>query len=256
MSHTHLPQHPTSRTQVAVGVLACSLAIWGISVGLSAQAQTSVGSPSTKTPAAAAKTAASAPQLAVKTSSAKATKPEWQDLSPAQQTALKPLVANWQTMSPGHKNKWIELSKNYATLPAAEQTKLHNRMAAWASLSPQQREQARLNFAEHQVLTQGLTPEQRRVQWQAYQLLSPEEKKKLAASSPKPPVGTATAVRPADPLKNSPPPQFGTAQVLGKQAEQPGRIISVAPHLQQGNRLLPQSSIASSATTTATPPAR
>lgn len=253
MPRSLLPRHPTRPASVIAGLLACGLAVVGISVGLSAWAQTSSTSPAAKPTAIAAKTAASAPQLAAKTNAAKITKPEWQELSPTQQTALKPLVANWQTMSAGQKNKWIELSKNYATLPVAEQAKLHNRMAAWASLSPQQREQARLNFAEHQVLTQGLTPEQRKAQWQAYQLLSPEEKKKLAASSPKPPIGTAVTVRPADPLKNSPPPQFGTAQVLGKQTDPTGRIISVAPHLQQGNRLMPQTPIASSAAPTATP---
>jgi Protein of unknown function (DUF3106) len=181
---------------------------------------------------------------------AQAASSDWQDLSPAQRAALAPLAKYWPSINQLQKNKWIELSKNYASLPAPEQAKLHARMADWATLSPQQRAQARQNFAEHQALTDGLTPEQRKAQWQAYQLLSPEEKSKLAANSPKPAPGPAAALRPADPLKNSPPPQFGTAKVLAQQAEpakSPQQKISIAPHLQKGNSLMPQKATVSSA---------
>jgi Protein of unknown function (DUF3106) len=189
----------------------------------------------------AASSASSAVKASSSTKSA-VTKPEWKDLSPSQQVALKPLAANWQTLNEAQKRKWLELSKNYASLPAPEQTKMHARMADWASLSPQQRAQARLNFAEHQVLTQGLTPEQRKAQWQAYQLLSPEEKQKLAASSPKPPAGAATVAKPADPLKNSPPPTYGTAEVLNRINQSSSTKINVAPHVVNSNRLMPQAS--------------
>ncbi len=172
---------------------------------------------------------------------------DWQSLSPAQQSALAPLAQYWPNISQQQKSKWLEVSKNYASLPAPEQAKLHARMADWATLSPQQRAQARHNFAQHQALTDGLTPEQRKAQWQAYQLLSPEEKSKLAASSPKPAPGPAAALRPADPLKNSPPPQFGTAKVLAEQPKPPQQKISIAPHLQKGNSLMPQKATLSAA---------
>jgi Protein of unknown function (DUF3106) len=169
--------------------------------------------------------------------------PTWQSLSPAQQTALSPLAAQWQGMSVLQRQKWLEVSKNHATLPAAEQAKLHTRMGDWAKLSPKERANARQNFAENQALTSGLTTDQRSAQWQAYQLLSPEEKSKLAASSmPKPAPGPATVLRPANPLQSSPPAQFGTAKALALQDEQaklqPSKI-SIAPHLQKGTGPMP-----------------
>jgi Protein of unknown function (DUF3106) len=142
--------------------------------------------------------------------------PEWQELSPAQQAALRPLAGSWAGMPPAQKRKWIRISQNFAANPPAEKEKLHSHMTEWAALTPQQRTQARLNFAETRALTDGLTPEQRQTQWQAYQLLSPEEKKRLAASSRGLPSGAAVAVRPADPINSSPPPQFGTGQALSR----------------------------------------
>jgi hypothetical protein len=229
----HRSQLTTPRRQpIILGLLACSLLV----LAGAAWAQ--------KLPAPAAASAAASSSTSVKPQeSAKATKPDWKELTPVQQAALKPLGANWATLSQGQKNKWLEISKNFASLPAAEQATMHNRMASWATLSPQQRAQARLNFSEHKALTDGLTPEQRKVQWQAYQLLSPEEKQKLATSSQKPIPNTATATRPTEVLKNAPPPQFGTAKVLGQQAGQQTTTnkISVAPHIQNGNSVKPQS---------------
>ena len=172
----------------------------------------------------------------------------WTALTPAQQTALTPLMAAWPTLNSNQKNKWLALSNNYASLPAPEQSKLQERMSDWAKLSPQQRAQARLNFAENRALTNGLTSEQRSAQWQAYQLLSPQEKQALAAGSAKPSLGTAARQIPADPLKNSPPAQFGTAKVLERQASQPApsaRKIAVSPHLQTSNSLMPKTTASS-----------
>jgi Protein of unknown function (DUF3106) len=191
----------------------------------------------------AASNSASAPRVAAAiATAAKITRPEWKDLGGAEQNALKPLAAHWPLMSEAQKRKWLEVSKSYPSLPAPEQAKMHARMADWATLSPQQRAQARLNFAEHQALTKSLTPDQRKAQWQAYQLLTPEEKLKLAASSPKPTVGAAaTVVKPTDPLKNSPTPLYGTAEVLGRTPQAAGPKITVAPHLATRNSLMPPS---------------
>ncbi|MES2879972.1 MAG: DUF3106 domain-containing protein [Pseudomonadota bacterium] len=124
-------------------------------------------------------------------------KPEWQDLTPQQQISLNPLRAIWNTLQEGHKRKWIALSVNYPTLAPAEQEKMHSRMSEWAALSPQQRAQARLNFAR----TKQLTPTQKTATWQAYQALSPEEKQKLAISATPKPAGAAAAVKPVPTLK-------------------------------------------------------
>jgi Protein of unknown function (DUF3106) len=224
-ANTHLSRKKVASGVLALGLLAAAWAAW---------AQTAApGTPGNQ----AAESIAAAKSTVAKTSA-----PEWKELSPEQQTALKPLAANWQTLSAVHKSKWLEVSKNYASIAPAEQAKLHARMSGWATLSPQQRAQARINFAENQALTSGLTPEQRKVQWQAYQLLSPEEKKKLAASSGKTTVGTATTPKPTDTLKNAPTPEFGTAKVLGLQNKPPPRKIAVAPHLQKSNSLMPQAS--------------
>lgn len=170
------------------------------------------------------------------------TKPDWAELNTNTQVALKPLQSNWQGMRAAQKRKWLELSKNFSTLNATEQAKLHTRMTDWAALSPQQRTEARLNFAENRAMTDGLTPEQRKVQWDAYQLLSPEEKRKLADSSPKVPAGAATAVKPTQPIRQSPPPQYGTAKALAaaSASQTPNRKITVAPQLQTGNSIVPQ----------------
>lgn len=192
--------------------------------------------------AVAAPLVAATPPAVANIEAAKTGGPQWKDLLPAQQAALAPLSASWQGMNSNQKNKWLAMSRNYASLPAAEQGKLQTRMSDWAKLSPQQRAQARHNFAVNQALTSGLTAEQRAAQWQAYQLLSPQEKQQLAAKSTKAPVGTATDPRPSEPLKNVPALQFGTAKALAgqpKAAATANTKITIAPHLQKSNSLMP-----------------
>lgn len=131
-----------------------------------------------------------------------ASKPLWQELTPAQQQALKPLGANWATISEPQKRKWLAMSKNFPQMSAAEQAKLHGRMTEWVALSQQQRTQARMNFAE----TKKLPANEKAAQWQAYQALSPEEKQKLAAKAAPAPTGATAAVKPvpAQKLANVP----------------------------------------------------
>jgi Protein of unknown function (DUF3106) len=232
-----------SALPISVKAIALAWVVAGTSVLALAHAQVN-GVPSGVPSAASAPSASPQPS-----------QPAWKELNPAQQAALAPLAGQWPTISSDRKKKWLELSKNYANLPAPEQAKLHTRMADWAALSSQQRAAARQNFAQNQALTSGLTAEQRSVQWQAYQLLSAEEKNKLAASSPKPPAGPAIALRPADPLKSAPPPIFGTAKALAQQSEParaPASKISIAPHLQKSNSLMPQKSTVSIATPSGT----
>lgn len=117
---------------------------------------------------------------------------DWASLTPRQHDALKPLATHWVNLSDPQKRKWITLSANYPHMSVADQAKLHQHMVQWASLTPRQREQARLNFAE----TKQITPQQKNEKWQAYQALSAEDKQKLAKSAqPKPP-STALAAQP------------------------------------------------------------
>ena len=118
-------------------------------------------------------------------------KPLWRDLSARQQRALEPLALQWDSLTEPHKRKWLALSRNYARLSPAEQEVLHSRMTEWATLSNQQRSQARLNFAE----VKQVPVDERKAKWEAYQALSEEERRELAARA-KPRPGAAVAIRP------------------------------------------------------------
>lgn len=133
-------------------------------------------------------------------------KPTWAELTPMQQQTLKPLASSWDTVSEAQKRKWLEISKNYPSLSPEEQAIMHSRMNEWVTLSPQQRAQARLNFAKTKELSKQLTPEEKKATWQTYQALSPEEKQKLAAKASPKPSGAATAVKPVAPQKLAPVP--------------------------------------------------
>lgn len=126
-------------------------------------------------------------------------KGKWKELTLAQQQALEPLAPHWSSLSEGQKNKWLTISKNFANLPDYEKSTMHSRMAEWATLTPQQRIQARLNFGE----TNRLPQVEKKAQWEAYQSLTEEEKRKLAAAQQTPVMGAAPAPKPAAPDKLS-----------------------------------------------------
>ncbi len=120
--------------------------------------------------------------------------PNWGELTKAQQRVLQPLEKRWPFMGEVQKSRWIVLAGTFDTLPAQEQLKLRDRMEAWASLSAQQRSQARLNYA----ITNRMAPKDKWAQWEAYQALSDEQKRALAAkaAAAKPAGGAAPALRP------------------------------------------------------------
>jgi len=121
----------------------------------------------------------------------------WQSLQSSQKKALAPLAPHWAQISHAQKNKWLAMSNNFDNLSTKEQAILHERMAEWASLSPQQRAQARLNFNQ----TKTLDADAKKTQWETYQALSPEDKKKLAAQQTTGIRGAATASQAASPNK-------------------------------------------------------
>lgn len=200
--------------------------------GILAQAQTAVTAPgqTIDKPSNAGKPLTTAvPKAAPPVAAAPVeTKPLWKELTPAQQASLKPLAANWSTIEQAQKRKWIALSNNYATLPPAEQQKMHSRMAEWSSLSQQQRTQARLNFAESNKLGSKEKAE-KTATWEAYQALSPEDKQKLAAKTPKP-AGAAMAIKPPAPEKLATVP---STRLSPKPNEQANRLSAVDGHTLQ-----------------------
>ncbi len=154
-----------------------------------------------------------------KTASSTGTRPLWSELSTAQQQALAPLAPHWNTLVDLHKRKWLALSRNFSKMTPEDQAILHSRMTEWAALSPQQRMQARLNFAEVKRLA---PPDERKAKWEAYQALSAEEKRQLAERAAPRPRGAATPIRPVPAQKLAPVP---TTALRG----QPTPRIELAP---------------------------
>lgn len=145
-------------------------------------------------------------------------KPEWKDVPVAQQRALLPLASVWNPLSETHKRKWLAISANYDRLPPSEQAKLQERMREWVLLSPAQRNQARLNFAE----TKQLAPTDRQAKWEAYQALTPGEKEELANRAPKPRTGAATTIKPV--------PKQKLVPVTVEQAKRANEATSAPQH--------------------------
>lgn len=155
-------------------------------------------------------------------------KPLWQELTIAQQVSLKPLAANWNSLGEAQKRKWMAIATSYPKLSADEQAKLHSRMTDWATLSQHQRTQARLNFAE----TKLVTPSQKTATWQAYQALSPDEKKKLGTLATTKGTGVAAVARPVAPQK------LASIPVSRPTPKQGLKMAAVNPAVDQ-NTLLP-----------------
>lgn len=150
----------------------------------------------------AAQAQSPAPTGAALPPKASVSKPLWSDLKAEQQNALRPLESHWGGLSEAHKRKWIALSRNYAAMTPEGQATLHSRMSDWASLSFQQRAQARLNFAE----IQRLAADQRKAKWEAYQALSQEERASLATRAASRSPGAAVALQPVPARKLAPIP--------------------------------------------------
>jgi len=166
------------------------------------------------------------------------TKPEWHELTAAQQLALKPLVSTWGLINEGHKRKWLAISQNFASLSVAEQTRMHGRMTEWATLTPSERTQARLNYAG----VRNLPVEERLAKWQAYQALTAEQRQHLTAiGGPTKPVGAAPAVRPVAPQKLTilPGPTLTSDEANQGKIHHTPRIAA-SPHQIDHNTLLPQ----------------
>jgi hypothetical protein len=156
---------------------------------------------------------------------------DWKELAPTQREALAPLEATWPTLSAGQKRKWIAVVQNFPQLAEPERAKLHSRMAQWAALKPRERDAARLNFAA----TKKLTPAEKAATWEAYQALSPEDKKGLAIKSRPLARSTAIAAKPAGSdvitpvlvTRRSTPAQ--REKVAAQQAIDPHTLLPLAP---------------------------
>lgn len=221
---------PPRRHAFAAGLLAAGLAVQAAWAADTVPPPLPAGTPLAQATKPSVSTQAPIRPAQVRTAPATRaeSKPTWAELTPAQQQALAPLTGTWRVLGEAHKRKWLALSENFATMPPAEQSRLHSRMTEWAALSPQQRTLARLNFAEAQKVDPATD---KRAKWEAYQALPAEEKRKLAAAAAKTPAPpTAAAVKPV--------PQQKLAKIPKKKAE--SAKIAVLPGQVDNNTLLPQ----------------
>jgi hypothetical protein len=123
----------------------------------------------------------------------------WQDLKPAQQAALKPLEREWSRIDGPGKKKWLEVSARFQKLTPTEQARVQDRMTQWTKLTPIERGQARLHFQE----AKEVPAKDRQERWNAYQALSPEQKRDLAARAAPPADASRKGALPAAPRAES-----------------------------------------------------
>jgi hypothetical protein len=145
--------------------------------------------------------------------------PKWAELSPDQQFILQLLQNLWPTLEENRKRKWLAIAKNFPSMTPQTQATAQERMRHWAALTPAQRYQARLHFAQ----AQQLSTDEKLAKWEAYQSLNDEEKNKLSQGKPAWSKGAARVARPVAPEKltatpltkkegQEKPPRIETAQ--------------------------------------------
>lgn len=155
-----------------------------------------------------AQVATPAASIAAPANLSSSSKFSWNTLSPQQKLALGPLSPEWDKMDETRKKKWLEIANKFATRTPDEQARVQDRMRAWMKLTPEQRMEARENFAR----TTQIKPEQKSAQWQQYQQLSDEQKKQLANEASKKksitnlPSKSQRSVKPLAPIKTGPKP--------------------------------------------------
>jgi len=102
---------------------------------------------------------------------------DWKQLNASQQKILSPLLAEWDKLDDKNKAKWVTIANRYASLKPEEQKRIQKRMEVWAQLSPEQKQIARLHYAQ----AKKIEATKKTKQWELYQQL-PAEKKQLLAS--------------------------------------------------------------------------
>lgn len=212
--------------------------------------------------------------------------PKWSELSASQRNSLKPLEKDWATIDADRKEKWLEIAQRIPSMSPTERERIQARMAQWARLSPSERGQARIGFQQ----AKQVSPHDRQAQWEAYQALTPEQKKQLqaravpatpAASKPSGMNGQRTAEKPdkvqrksnivTSPAETVPPKPIGptvvqaqpgaTTTLVSKRPmppahQQPGiPKIAATPEFVDKRTLLPQRGPQGAATRSASAPA-
>jgi hypothetical protein len=88
----------------------------------------------------------------------------WAGLTDAHRATLRPLRQLWPELDPPARQRWLRMVAHVHGLEADATVRVHARMAAWATLSPEQRGAARLRYVQA-----GYLPAAKRVQlWNLY----------------------------------------------------------------------------------------
>lgn len=119
--------------------------------------------------------------------------PAWTELSASERQALQPLQSRWSGIDSQRKQKWRDVASRYAGLPAVQQERLHERMLEWATMSPTQRNAARINFEE----LRKVPATERQTRWEAYQSLPAEERQALVTQASSRPLAASAVQSPA-----------------------------------------------------------
>ena len=127
-----------------------------------------------------------------------ASSPAWAGLTAAQKQALSPLEREWGSLDSQQQSKWLVLAAGFSSMPVAERTRLHTRMAEWTRMTPTERSRARLQFQD----ARQVPANERQAKWQAYQALSEDDRHALAqkakpAARPASAPSRTAAVKPA-----------------------------------------------------------
>lgn len=176
-----------------------------------------------------------------------APQPDWKALTPEQKTILAPLEEDWNHMERFRRKKWLEIAARYPNLSEAEQERLRDRMQAWASLTPAQRQIARERFKELSKTTSAEEREALAQKWADYQNLPEsvrarleeearelEKASKRAARTPavdgKPtPVTTKEGTLPAGSAAASLATAHGAVKVVPPKPAAPASPLTFAP---------------------------
>ena len=100
----------------------------------------------------------------------------WSSLSAAEKQSLQPLQRDWASLSADRQKKWLEVAARMPIMSDEERSRVRERMAEWARMTPSQRAQARLQFQEFRQWPL----EDRQARWEAYLALSETERAQLA----------------------------------------------------------------------------
>ena len=124
--------------------------------------------------------------------------PAWAELSQEEKQILAPLSRDWDRMEAVRKKKWLGIAKRYSSMKPEEQARIQRRMQDWASLTPEQRTQARTQY-------KNLKTAPIKKKWDLYKELPDEEKKRLTEkAAPKASAGRPTPKKPVSGLSYLP----------------------------------------------------